>query len=444
VRHHPLKLRIGVKDAAGNKVGLFESRVGVPFTVGRDGMVVTPRQFDMESRTLRMDVVDGGGKAAGLVATATAPASVAGFEIVPLAYFNPEPSGYLARVRFTPPGRPPEEQLLGINHPGSFGGISFCIVDLDRDAYRNTIVGLQMTREPGGPLFWGGALLFGLSLAVHLLLKTSATTGTVALLLLLSLPAGADAFGLVIDRDATWSGEVRVTEPVSVEKGATLRVLPGTVVLLSGEDRDGDACEDGYIQVFGELRVEGEPGRPVRFARLHPGMPWREIFLKDARAAIRGAVIEGAVWGLHVHDGEVRVEDSVVRGNGGGLRMKGLGFAMARCEIVGNGIGLRFWDGGPSVSASVIEDNGTGLFYRDGTGGGKIKGNRIRNREWDVKIGDWAVGDLDLSGNFWGAEGSPRDSGLVQDYRERKGAGNVSFDHPMTRWPAATGAGGGR
>jgi hypothetical protein len=321
-----------------------------------------------------------------------------------------------------------------------------------------------MTREPGSPLFWGGALLFGLSLAGHLFLKTggrrgnapeaetsppgsggvAASAASAALLLLFSLPAGADAFGVVIDSDATWSGVVRVTEPVSVEKGATLRLLPGTVVLLSGEDRDGDGCEDGYVQVFGEMRVEGEPGRPVRFARLDPDRPWREIFLKDARATIRGAVIEGAAWGLHVHDGEVRVEDYVVRGNGGGARMKGVWVTMVRCEILGNGIGLRFWDGGPSVTESVIEENGSGLFYRDGAGGGKITGNSIRNREWDVKIGDWAAGDLDLSGNYWGAPGNPRRPARVQDYRERRDAGKVSLDRPLAERPAVAGVGGVR
>jgi hypothetical protein len=173
VRHHPLKLRIGVRDAAGNKVGIFEAREGVSFTV-RERMVVTPRKFDMESRTLRLDVVDGGGKASEMVATSSAPASAAGYEIVPVSYFNPEPSGYVASVRFTQPGRPPEERLLRINHPGSFGGISFCIVDLNRDPYQNVIVGLQMTREPGAPLFWGGALLFGMSLITHLFLKNAA------------------------------------------------------------------------------------------------------------------------------------------------------------------------------------------------------------------------------------------------------------------------------
>jgi len=467
VRYHPLNLQIGVKDPAGNKAGLFTVREGIPIRVGKEGVVLTPVKFDTESKTLQLEATVAGNKVGGLAASAEAPASVAGYTIVPVAYADPQPSDYIARVRFAPPGAPTEERLLRINRPGSFGGISFCIVDLSRDRYQSMIVGLQMTREPGAPLFWGGAILFGASLLCHLLLKgafrrradpepgppgegavekggAAAVAGVAAILLLAALPAGAHAFGVVIDNEATWSGEVRVTEPVSVEKGGTLRILPGTVVLLSGEDRDGDACEDGYIQVFGELRVEGEPGRPVRFGRLQPDRPWREIFLKDARATIRGAVVEGAVWGLHVHDGLVRVEDTVLRDNGGGARMKGLGVTMLRCEVRGNAIGLRFWDGGPSVDASVVEGNGTGLFYRDGTGGGKITGSRIRNREWDVKIGDWAVGDLDLSGNYWGAPGKPRKAGRVQDYRETRDTGTVSFDRPLTEMPAGAGTGGGR
>jgi hypothetical protein len=124
--------------------------------------------------------------------------------------------------------------------------------------------------------------------------------------------------------------------------------------------------------------------------------------------------------------------------------MKGVGVAIRGCEIRGNGIGLRFWDGGPSVSASVIEENGVGLFYRDGTGGGKINGNRIRNRDWDVKVGDWATGDLDLSGNFWGPATGPSREPRVRDYRERRDSGTIVFDRPVPAAPAGEGPGGAR
>ena len=436
-RFHPRNLQVGVEDAAGKRVGLFVVREGVPFSVPKGSLVVTPRFFDVERKELLLDAKSGGEAASGLTASVDRPAAIAGYAIAPVSYADPEPSDYVARVRFTAPGRLPEEMTLRVNHPATFAGISFCIVALDRDRYGNVILGLQMTREPGGPFFWVGALLFGISLITHLLLKNVArgAVAAAAALLLCVLPAASHAFGIVIDRDTTWEGEVRITEPVTVEKGATLTIRPGTVILLSGEDRDRDGCADGYLLVFGELRVEGEKGRPVRFGPLTPGKPWQEVFFKDARAVLRHALLEGAAWALHIHDGDVRVEDAVLRGNEGGARMKGLGASFTRCIVTGNGIGLRFWDGGPTVSASSIEGNGTGLFYREGTGGGKITGNRIANREWDVKIGEWASGDLDLSGNFWGAWGGVGNPGRMRDYRERTDAGKVVFDPPLTASP---------
>ncbi|RJP25192.1 MAG: hypothetical protein C4529_00995 [Deltaproteobacteria bacterium] len=439
VRYHPINLQIGVKDSAGRKVGLFVAREGVPIAVGNGGMVVTPRKFEVDGKKLLLEADVGGKRVGGLIATENSPATVTGYSIVPVAFHDPEPSGYIATVRFRHTGRPPEERTLRINAPASFEGITFCIVSMDRDRYGNTIVGLQMTREPGAPLFWAGALLFGAALVGQMSLKMMRVAALSPLLLAALLPAVSHAFGVVVDSDTTWSGEVRVTEPVSVEKGATLRVLPGTVVLLSGDDRNRDGCPDGGIQVYGTLRIEGERGRPVRFSRIDPAKPWDEIFLKDANATIAHAVVEGAGWGLHIHDGDVRVERTVLRGNGGGARMKGTGVSFLRCTVTGNGIGLRFWEGGPRVTLSVIEGNGTGLFYRDGAGGGKITGSRISNREWDVKVGDWATGDLDLSGNFWGRDGSPG-SPRVQDYRERRGPGKVALDAGLAATPRDAGA----
>lgn len=119
--------------------------------------------------------------------------------------------------------------------------------------------------------------------------------------------------------------------------------------------------------------------------------------------------------------------------------MRGSGAAFSRCTIAGNGVGLRFWDGGPSVVGSSIEGNGIGLFYREGAGGGRIRGSRISNREWDVKIGDWASGDLDASGNFWGP--GPEPAGLrVGDFRERKEPGRIVFDPPLRSPPDPCGA----
>ncbi|MGE5662902.1 MAG: hypothetical protein ACM31I_01075 [Deltaproteobacteria bacterium] len=468
VRYHPLYLQVGVRDAAGKKLGLYAVREGCSFRVKGIGVVVTPRRFDPLQKTLLYDVEAGGRSSSGLVAGTQGAPPVAGVSVVPVSWHDPEPSEVAARVVFSVPGRPPVEKVVRVNDPATFGGISFCLVGESEDAYRNVIVGLQMTREPGAPLFWTGSVLFGLSLVLHLLIPratraagadaaavaaeagesaVSRTPAGIATLTLLAaagavLAAGPSraASGTVIANDAMWEGDVTVTSPVTVEKGATLRIRPGTLVRLSGEDRDGDGCRDGYIQVFGRLIVEGEKGRPVRFAALSDGIPWQEIFLKDAEGVIRHAEFSGALWGLHVHDGDVRVEHAVFRRNGGGARLRGTGAAFTRCTFRDNGVALRFWDGGPAVADSIIEGNGVGLFYREGKGGGRFRGNRIGNREWNLKVGDWAVGDLDASGNYWSTGGGGGEIRLVKDYRENREPGRIRLAPALTEPPAACGA----
>jgi hypothetical protein len=471
VRFHPLNLQVGIRDREGNKVGVFTVREGASFRAGSPPITVTPRRFDIGTKTLFFDAQVGDTSVSGVAVPEEGSSPVKGYVVVPVAFADPEPSGFLATVRFSLPGKTPVEKEIRVNEPASFAGFSFCLVAQNVDQYRNPIVGLQMTREPGEPAFWAGALLFGLSLLAHLYAKrparmavsaaaeeelsaasgrpvTGAKAGLVTLLLvawgalLVVAPAEGRGIGRVIFDEETWEGEVRLSEPVTVEKGATLRILAGTTVLLSGEDRDGDGCRDGYIQTLGSLIISGEKERPVVFRRLDPERAWEEVFLLDAEGSIRHAIFEGGLWGLHVHDGNVTVENVVFRGNEGGARLKGSGASFIRCTFRGNGIALRFWDGGPSVVSSVIEGNGTGLFYREGAGGGRITGNIIDNREWNLKIGDWATGDLDASGNYWGAKGDGKTVLLVRDFREKKAEGRIRLLPALSSPPGGCGAEG--
>jgi len=466
VDFHPRNLRIGLRDGDGNKVGLFTVREGVPFRAGDPPVTVTPRKFDPETNTLRFDAVAGGKAMTGLFAGKEGSSPVGGYVVVPVSFANPEPSGFRLHIRFSRPEGEIRDAEVGANRPASFDGISFCLVDLGADRYRNTIVGLQMTREPGSPLFWGGGILFGFCLLIHVSGKLRSVAsrregatdrsaagdaspiGTAPLVLLAAtalgvfaaVPASARAApaGKVISGEETWQGEVRVTAPVSVEKGALLRILPGTRVLLSGEDADGDGCREGYIQVFGRILVEGERERPVLFRRLDPEREWQEIYLQNATGYIRYARFEGAAWGLHVHDGTVRVEQVLFRDNGGGARLKGSGASFFRCTFRGNGYGLRFWDGGPAVRESRFEGNGTGLFYREGAGGATIHGNRISGNETDLRVGDWASGDLDASRNWWGSGGA--EPGRIRDFREKGSPGRLTLHPVLSSPPSPCGA----
>ncbi len=242
--------------------------------------------------------------------------------------------------------------------------------------------------------------------------------GTFAFLATILSSGAVAAAGRTVKGVETWEGEVHVKEMVIVEKGAILRILPGTRVLLSGEDNNDDGIRDGSIMVSGNLIVEGERKRPVIFSPLDPRKPWGEIFIKEGKGVIRYAVFERAQWGLHVHDGDVTVEHAMFQENEAGVKMKGTGAAFSRCTFRDNGIALRFWDGGPTVADTVIENNNVGLFYREGKGGGKIVRSVIANREWDLKIGDWAVGTLDVSGNYWGTAEDEKIRRRIQDFRE--------------------------
>lgn len=468
VRYHPLNLQVGVRDAAGAKVGLFTVREGVSFRAGRgtDGIVVTPRSFDIATRTLVFDAEAKGEAVNGATAGPDGSPPVGGYTVVPVTWHDPEPKEYAVRTRFARPGRTPEEMVIRVNAPARVEGLSFCLVGLDADPYRNTIVGLQVSREPGAPFFWAGGILFGLSFLLHYYVRRTAAGEAgvaegdapareaegiprakalllAALFLAVTGPlalADSPPAGLVISGEDTWEGEVRVTAPVSVAKGATLRIRPGTRVLLSGEDGDGDGCRDGAIEVLGTLLVEGTREKPVLFGRLHPDLPWREIFLSGAVGRVRHAVFEGAQWGIHSHEGDLRVEQALFRGNGGGARLKGRGASFSRCTFRDNDIGLRFWEGGPTVTASVIARNGTGIFYRDGAGGGRLSGNVIANREWDVKIGEWAAGDLDAAENYWGEPGGPASAPRVADFRDDRAKGRIAVDRALPGPPRECGA----
>lgn len=439
--NHPLRLRVGIQDRDGKKIGLVEGREGSRLRVPGTSLSLVPRAFDPDRKELTFDADAGGESAAGLRAGPGGAAAPGGYRIVPVAWGDPEVAGYRVDVRFVRSGHPDATREIRVNRPASFGGITFSLTDTRIDEYGYRIVGLQMTREPGAPWFWAGSVLFGASLLANLSRRYRKRGGAAAPALLLALlsvglvPSDARAFGRSIPEGETWSGEIRVLEPVTVEKGAVLTIRAGTVVLLSGEARGADGEPAGGIRVLGTLRVEGEPGNPVRFARLDPSKAWDELFLMEATAAIRHAVVEGARWGLHIHDGDVAIERTILRDNGGGARLKGTGARFDRCTIRDNGIGFRFWQGGPLVTASVIERNGVGLFYRDGAGGGKIRGSRIANREHDVKVGDWARGDLDLSGNSWGG-GRPK----LRDFRPPGAKGKVRLSPSLPRPPARAGA----
>lgn len=80
-----------------------------------------------------------------------------------------------------------------------------------------------------------------------------------------------------------WSGVVRVTGDTTVPAGTTLRVLPGTLVLVDGV-ASGENGSD--INIEGTIESLGTAERPVTFTASVPSEPWGELDHEGAQPSL--------------------------------------------------------------------------------------------------------------------------------------------------------------
>ncbi len=94
-----------------------------------------------------------------------------------------------------------------------------------------------------------------------------------------------------VERDTTWSGQVRLVRPIRVQAHATLRIAAGTRITVPWVESGGVESHDKPgIEVFGRLVAEGDVRAPIRFEP--EAMPatskpvrwkrWRGILVHDA------------------------------------------------------------------------------------------------------------------------------------------------------------------
>jgi hypothetical protein len=158
-----------------------------------------------------------------------------------------------------------------------------------------------------------------------------------------------------------WSGVVRVTADLRVPDGATLRVLPGTLVLIAGVV-SGDTGAD--IDVEGAIEVLGTEEQPVTFTAADPTRPWGEIHHASAEPSLYlYAIITRAGHsprGGHTNTGPaVRPQDSSLTFESSSLTDN------AGKVMQASGSDLVFRDTLLSRSVMGPEIDGTGLLFED-------------------------------------------------------------------------------
>lgn len=239
-----------------------------------------------------------------------------------------------------------------------------------------------------------------------------------------------------ITKETVWSGEMVVKKPVTVKKGATLKILPGTKVEFDVADADHGAAghkhedsENSWVYVEGRVIAKGEPDRKIIFtsARDMSAKGDRDAFtiIEAEGAEFSHAVFEKAGWAVHLHDTPgAFFSSSIFRSNYGGVRFKGDGVTFDGNLFENNRIGVRAIAAKePVFTNNDFKGNQTGIFLREEVTAPKIAGNKFADSEYDIKLGEEQKSDVTALGNEWAAKG--RLSEVIYDGADSEGVGRV-------------------
>jgi outer membrane protein assembly factor BamB len=214
--------------------------------------------------------------------------------------------------------------------------------------------------------------------------------------------------GRTLSRSTLWSGEVRIAGPLTVPRGVTLTIAPGTNVLFA----PGPSGEPASLTVLGTLLAEGTPETPIRLAAAGTGGPesWEGLRLDYVSGfSLRWTEIRDARYGLHAHFSSGVADHVLLAGNLEGARLGRSRIAFTTCRIEGNvSKGLSMTDSENSVTGSTITGNRYGVFLFEGSRGDRFEGNNIVGNDlFDLRLGDFFTGGITLRGNWWGPGGKP-------------------------------------
>ena len=228
----------------------------------------------------------------------------------------------------------------------------------------------------------------------------------------------------VISSDTVWQGEILVQGVISVKRGVTLTIRPGTVVKFARLDRDRNDIGDGEILVEGRLVARGTREQRIRFtsAEARPAVnDWSyvQFLAADPGSVLEYCQFEHAFAGVMIHYAEVAISDCLFRGNNRGLHYNTATLRVEHTTFEENRIGIRFmrFEGDVRISDNQITRNDVGvLFVRQhvnavdfdrlnrGTEPPRFINNNIfANHKYNVSLGEGQDLDFWMLNNWWGS-----------------------------------------
>lgn len=244
----------------------------------------------------------------------------------------------------------------------------------------------------------------------------------------------------VIEGEAVWRGEVRITGVVVVKKGALLTILPGSRILFEKIDRDGDGIGDSELLIEGGIVARGTAAAPILFtsAAEHPQKAdWKFLYLDFAqRGEIDHIISEYAYSGIQVHFCKASVTNSVFRHNVDGVRFSTVKIEVANSLIHDNTHGLRYEErrSQAHIHHNAIRDNDIGIFVvtRSENRARVEHNNIVASRSYHVKMGLEQRTDVVFPRNWWGTTDPEVIQSSFFDHVFDSSLGRVRAPSPLT------------
>lgn len=209
----------------------------------------------------------------------------------------------------------------------------------------------------------------------------------------------------VISKDKTLSGRVLIEGKVVVEKGATLKIEPGTQILFKYLDADNDGISETSLWIYGNILAKGTKDRRIVFTSYEKDKKWgdwKEIQINHVKGFVFEHVeIQYSEYGIHVHFSEGEIRNSFFRYNNDCTRLGNSRITFTNNLFEKNsGKALNFTNCNILFKNNVVRDNREGIFVFEKAGNVNIRNNNVYNNFRNVKTGDFFKEKLILGENY--------------------------------------------
>jgi len=341
------------------------------------------------------------------------------------------------------------EYFIPIDEDGDYGMVARNI--LGNGPFRDEIFGFYQGNSRYAVTFKAGAITDNINISVDKVMQPPKEIEPKKDAVIVGTTVGKPALltDSVISSDTIWQGEIHVSGVISVKRGATLTVRPGTIVKFKRLDRDNNDVGDGEIMVEGRLIAKGTDDKKILFtsAEKNPARKdWSfvQFISSDSGNEIENCQFEYAYAGVMIHYANVSIRNSLFKNNRRGLHFTSTDMPVDHCSFVDNEIGIYFvrFDGAVRFTNNEISSNEIGVKFvkqhinlvdferlKQGSEPPLFAGNNIyNNSKYNFSLGLDQFLDINVAGNWWGTKERKAIVDSIYDHDSDPTLGRIIFE----------------